>query len=187
MDALMAALVAAALAQWGEKTAWLAAILADRFRPRVVIAGAAVALAANYALAAAAGSIAAPMLTPEAKLLLLGSALVIAGSAAPFAPKRPDPIAGWRLGGFATAALGLSIMAFGDSVQLLTAALAARSPVAPLAGVGATLGSLAVVAPAALLGEAGWRRLPLSALRWGAGALLIVTGLTLALSGLRLI
>ena len=32
MDALMAALVAAALAQVGDRTAWLAAILADRYR-----------------------------------------------------------------------------------------------------------------------------------------------------------
>ena len=39
MDALMAALVAAALAQVGDRPAWLAAILADRYRaPGLVVA-----------------------------------------------------------------------------------------------------------------------------------------------------
>ena len=42
MDALMAALVAAALAQVGDRTAWLAAILSDRYaKPGLVIAMAA--------------------------------------------------------------------------------------------------------------------------------------------------
>ncbi|MGI4949256.1 MAG: hypothetical protein ACRYHC_11310, partial [Janthinobacterium lividum] len=72
----------------------------------------------------------------------------------------------------------------------LAAAFAARSAgVASgpwLAAVGATLGSLAVVAPAALLGEAGWRRLPLGAMRWGSGGVLLLAGIMLGLSALRL-
>ncbi|WP_198527011.1 TMEM165/GDT1 family protein, partial [Sphingomonas sp. Ant20] len=54
MDALMAALVAAALAQVGDRTAWLAAILSDRYRkPRLVILAAAVALLLAGSLAVA--------------------------------------------------------------------------------------------------------------------------------------
>lgn len=186
MDALMAALVAAALAQCGDKTAWLAAILADRYRAGVVIVAAAPALAVNYALAAAAGMIAAPILSPNATLLLLACALLIAAGGMPFAPKRPDPLTGWRIGGFATATLGLFIMAFGDATQFIAAALALRSPVPWLAGVGATLGSLVVVVPAAVLGEAGYRRLPLAAMRWGAGGVLLLAGAVLGLRALRL-
>lgn len=187
MDALMAALVAAALAQVADKTAWLAAILADRYRrPAVVIAAAALALAIDYALAAAAGVAAAPILSPNAKLLLLALALLLAAMGTPFAPKRPDPLAGWRIGAFPTALAGLFIMAFGDATQFIAAALAARSPVPWLAAAGATLGSLVVIAPAAVLGEAGYRRLPLAALRWGAGGVLLVAGAVLGLSALRL-
>ncbi len=182
----MATLIAAALAQAGEKTAWLAAILADRYRPGVVIAAATLALAINYALAAAAGMVAAPMLSPNAKLLLVALSLLLAAGGAPFAPKRPDALDGWRIGGALTALFGLFIMAFGDATQFITAALAARSPVPWLAAVGATLGSLAVIAPAAVLGEAGWRRLPLTAIRWGSGGVLLLAGVVLGLQALRL-
>ncbi|WP_254606523.1 TMEM165/GDT1 family protein [Sphingomonas bacterium] len=182
----MAALVVAALAQCGDRTGWLAAILADRYRPAVVIVAAALALAANYALAAAAGTVAAPILSPDAKLLLLACALLIAAGGMPFAPGRPDPLTGWRIGGFPTAGLGLFVMAFGDATQFVAAALAARSPVPWLAGVGATIGSLVVVAPAALLGEAGYRRLPLAGMRWGSASVLLLAGLVLGLHALGL-
>ncbi len=182
----MATLIAAALAQAGEKTAWLAAILADRYRPAVVIAAATLALAINYALAAAAGMVAAPILSPNAKLLLVALSLLLAAGGAPFAPKRPDALDGWRIGGALTALIGLFIMAFGDVTQFIAAALAARSPVPWLAAVGATLGSLAVIAPAAVLGETGWRRLPLTAIRWGSGGVLLLAGVVLGLQALRL-
>ena len=186
----MATLIAAALAQAGEKAAWLAAILADRYRPAVVIAAGALALAINYALAAAAGTIAAPILSPNAKLLLVALSLLLAATGAPFAPKRPDALDGWRIGGALTALFGLFIMAFGDATQFIAAALAARSSSPPsgpwLAAVGATLGSLAVIAPAAVLGEAGWRRLPLTAIRWATGGVLLLAGVVLGLQALRL-
>ena len=77
MDALMAALVAAALAQVGDRPAWLAAILADRYRaPGLVVAMAAIALAVAAGLAGVAGGLIAPQLTPEAKQLFLALALV---------------------------------------------------------------------------------------------------------------
>jgi putative Ca2+/H+ antiporter (TMEM165/GDT1 family) len=81
MDALMAALVAAALAQIGDKPAWLAAILADRYRaPGLVIAMAAVALLGAGLLAALMGALLAPKLTPEAKQLFLALALLFQGA-----------------------------------------------------------------------------------------------------------
>ena len=51
MDALMAALVAGALAQAGDRPAWLAAILADRYKaPALVVLAAAAALLAAGAI-----------------------------------------------------------------------------------------------------------------------------------------
>ena len=68
----MAALVAAALAGIGDPPARLSAILADRYRNiGVVIVAAALALASVSAAAVAAGILLAPLLTPEAKLLML--------------------------------------------------------------------------------------------------------------------
>lgn len=184
----MAALVAAALAQVGDRPAWLAAILADRFRaPGRVIAMAALAVLAAGLLAALAGMWLAPRLTPEARQLFLALALLFQGAGALLPVKAPDRLTRWRLGAFLTPLIGLFVLAFGDGVQFIVLALAARASLPWLAAVGAALGSLAVIAPAAILGEAGWTALPLVTLRRGIGALFVCVALWLGLAALRLI
>lgn len=184
----MAAIVAAALAQIGDRTAWLAAILADRYsRPLILIAAAAIAIACASALAAAAGVYLAPKLAPNAKAVMLGLALVLQGGGALFPVKPPERLAGWRLGAALTGLTGLFVLAFGDGVQFIVLALAARSPVPALAAVGATLGSLAVVVPAVTMGETAWTALPLKPIRIAIGAAFVVVGIVLGLSGLALI
>jgi Ca2+/H+ antiporter, TMEM165/GDT1 family len=187
VDALMAALVAAALAHVADRPAWLAAILADRFGVGRVLLAAALALAATAALAVLGGLLLRPLLTPEAAQLFLALALVLQGADGIGRLRAPDPLAGWRLGGTLTATLGLFILMFGDGLQLIVAALALRSPLPWLALAGAILGGLAAVAPAAVLGEAAWRRWPLVALRRASAALFVIAGLWIGLSGLRLV
>lgn len=184
----MAALVLGAICQAGDRTPWLAAILADRFRsPALVIGAAAFALALNYALGVAAGTYLAPMLSPEAKLLLLAIALIAAGVGAPLRSTAPDRLAGWRIGAVATSVLGLVIIAFADRMQFVVAALATRSPLPWLGAVGATLGALAITVPAVLAGEARWTALPQRVLRTSTSLILIVTGIVIGLDGLALI
>jgi putative Ca2+/H+ antiporter (TMEM165/GDT1 family) len=188
MDALMAALVAAALAQIGDKPAWLAAILADRYRaPGLVIAMAAVALLGAGLLAALMGALLAPKLTPEAKQLFLALALLFQGAGAVFRVKALDRLPRWRLGAALTSLLGLFILAFGDGVQFIVLALAARAELPWLAAVGAMLGSLVVIVPAAMLGERAWTALPLAAVRRIIGGLFVLAALWLGLGALRLI
>lgn len=183
----MAALVAAALAQIGAAPARLAAILADRYRrPATVILAATLALAVASALAVIAGIFLAPLLTPNARLLMLALALVLQGGGALLPAKSPDRLAGWRLGNFGTSAIGLFILFFGDGVQFVVVALAARSTVPWLAAVGATLGALAVIAPAALLGETAWQRLPLKPARLAIAILFLLTGLIVAVQAMAL-
>lgn len=184
----MAALVAAVLAQVGDRPAWLAAILADRYRaPAVVLLTAAAALALAGALSALAGAVMAPYLAPNARQLLLGLALVLQGGGAFLTVKPPDRLAGWHLGAAATSFAGLFVLIFGDGLMFIVLALAARSPVPALAAVGAMLGSLVVLAPAALLGEAAWLKLPLVMARRVVGALFLLAGLVLGLGALGLV
>ena len=188
MDALMAALVLGALTQVGDKTPWLAAILSDRFKtPGLVIFAAVVALAINNAIGVVGGVFIASLITPNAKLLLLALALVLAGLTIQLRPKTIDRLEGWRIGAFATSVLGLVIMAFGDRMQFVTGALATRSPVPWLAAVGATIGAMAVCVPAILVGEARWRALPLKPVRIASGVVLTLAGIILGLSGMGLI
>ena len=184
----MAALVLGALTQLGDKTPWLAAILSDRYKtPGTLLVAAAIALAANNAVGVAGGLLVATLLTPEAKQLLLALALVLAGASVSVRGKAPERLAGWRLGGFLTSLLGLLILAFGDRMQFVTAALAARSVLPWLAAVGATMGAMAVCAPAILLGEARWQALPLAPVRIASGVILAITGVILGLGAVRLI
>ena len=184
----MAALVAAALAQGADRAPWLVAILVDRYRrPGLVLLAAALALAANYALASVAGLMVAPLLSPNAGLLLLALSLLLAASGMVLRAKPPDRLTGWKLGAFASTGLGMFILAFGDSTQFIAAALAARSAVPWLAAVGATIGALVVLVPAAVLGEAAWRALPLRSIRWAGAGVLLVAGVVLALEAARLV
>ncbi|MDE0879535.1 MAG: TMEM165/GDT1 family protein [Sphingomonas bacterium] len=184
----MAALIVAALAQVGDRIAWLAAILADRYRkPFVVVTMAALALAAAGAIAATFGALLAPKLTPEAKQLFLAIALILLGTGVVGRIKAPDRLTGWRLGAMATSFLGLFILAFGDGIQFVVLALAARTTMPWLAVIGATAGSLVPIAAAAILGERDWLALPLVTARRIISILFLVSGLGLALSATGLI
>ena len=188
MDALMAALVAAALGQVGDRIPWLAAILADRYRkPTLIITMAALALAAAGGIAATFGALLAPRLTPEAKQLFLAMALLLLGSGVVGQTKPPERLDRWRLGGMATSFLGLFILAFGDGVQFVVLALAARTTMPWLAVVGAVIGSMAVVGPAAILGERDWLALPLAMARRVIAVLFLIAGAWLALGALELV
>ncbi|MCU6454871.1 TMEM165/GDT1 family protein [Sphingomonas sp. A2-49] len=184
----MAALVAAALAHVGDRPAWRAAILADRQRrPGVVIAMAALALLLAAAIAALAGAWLTPRLTPEAKRLFLALALALQGGGALWPVRAPARLDRWRSGAWATAFAGTLLLVWSDGMQLIVAALAARSDLPWLAAVGATLGALAVIVPAALLGERDWLALPLAAARRITGAAFLLVAAWLALGALGLI
>lgn len=188
MDALVAAFVAALLLGVGDRTSWLAAILSDRYaRPGAVLVGALLAFVAGNALAALAGSLAAPILTPNAKSLLLAVACGFAGVGGLVAVKRPNALERWRGGALFTATLGLFILAFGESDQIVTAALAARSPIPAMAAVGATMGGLVAIAPAVALGEAAYLRLPLRKIRLAIGLVFLCIAIPLGITALRLV
>jgi putative Ca2+/H+ antiporter (TMEM165/GDT1 family) len=127
------------------------------------------------------------MLTPAAGQLLLALALVLQGGGAVFPVKAPDRLERWRLGAVGTSAAGLFILAFGDGIQFVVLALAARSAAPWLALVGAVIGSLAVLAPAALVGEREWTRAPLGPIRVAIGVVFVLAGLILGLAALHLV
>ena len=184
----MAALVAALLIQASDRTPWAAAALGDRFADHrgAVIAASALALAIGNALGVVGGMLIAPALSPNAGDLLLAAALVSGGVSAFWPIKRAKP-RGWRGGAFTVSLLTIAMLGFGDRLQFVTAALATRSETPALAAVGATIGALAIVIPAILLGERALRRLPTAAIRLVATALLTVFGAVQGLIALRLI
>lgn len=188
MDALVPAFIAALLAQACDRSPWLAAILADRSgKPFTVALAALLAHAAGNAIAGFGGALIAPMLTLNARQLLIALALAFAALGALWRLKPPDRLEGWKLGALPTALLGLFILALGDTTQFFTLAFAARGPSPWLAIIGATLAAFAVNLAAALIGERGWRKLPIDGLRIAFGVACLAGAAWLASSALRLI
>ncbi len=183
----MAALVAALLTQASDRTPWTAAMLGDRYANKgAVVAATACALALGNALGVVGGVLVKPMLSPNARDLLLAVALVSGGITAFWPIKRAKQREG-RGGAFLASLIAVGLLGFGDRMQFITAALATRSETPALAAVGATIGALAVTIPAIVLGERKLRRLPTTALRLIAATLLTVVGAVQGLAALRLI
>lgn len=188
MEALVPAFIAALLAQAGDRSAWLTAILADRYRrPFTVAIAAWVAQMIGNGIAIGGAAWIAPMLTPEARNLLLALALGFAAMGALWPVKPPERLERWRLGAVGTPLTGVFILSLGDATQFLTMAFGVRGP-APgfaLAGAGAAIAVVSVAA--ALAGEAGWRRMPIRGIRIGFGLLAAGAAAVIGAGALRLI
>lgn len=186
MEAIVPAFLLAVLSQLGDRPALLTALLADRFRqPLLVALAAGIAHAIGNVLAALFGGAIAPMLTSEARSLLLALALLLGGASGFLPLKLRDRLERWRLGGFPATLLGIFAVALGDRTQFFTFALAAGG--APwFAATGAILGAFAMAFIAATLGESGWR--PVAA-RWPRIAVAVVfllVGMWIGVGALRL-
>lgn len=182
MEALVPALVAALLAGFGDRPATRTARLAGVHGAAFALITAALVHATVVALAAGGGALTAPILNPNAKALLVGLALVLAGAAGLRGRRRDDGRPGGVIGG----PLDLWGMALTDRTAFITFALAVRGPSPLLAAAGAWTGAMLLAIVAVSIGERDWHRLPRAAVI-GTSALLLMVGLVIGLGALRLI
>ena len=188
MEALLTTFVAAALAEWGDKTQLLVVALAARYgRAGPILLGVAAAALANSMIAAAGGVLVNGYIVLRAISLLIAVALLFAGIAGLMGGKAPETGRDWGRGPFLTAAAGFFVLEFGDKTQFLTFALAAQFNSFALAAAGATAGIIVSCAPAAVLGPELGRHVPLKAVRIGVGILFLLVGLIVAINALRLV
>ncbi|KQN81358.1 TMEM165/GDT1 family protein [Sphingomonas sp. Leaf62] len=186
MDPLVPAFVAVLLAGASDRPPLLAAILSDR-SGRGALWGAIVAEAAGFVLAAIGGRLAAPILTPNARDLMLAVALIGAATSVPFPARIKDRLGDWRLPPFLTGLLGMAVLTLGDRSQFLVFALVARTPDPVTGAVGGALAGAILLLASATFGERDWLKLPLAAIRAIATLLLGLTGAILGLGALRLL
>ena len=127
MEALLPPLVAAFLAEWGDKTQLLAAMLAIRFPSRnSVLFAIGLATLLNAALSAFAGSFLIGLISFRARTLMTALALLLAGAGALF-PSRSPRLKSRGRGGMVIASLfAFGVLQFGDKTQFITACLAAE-------------------------------------------------------------
>ena len=188
MEALLTTFIAAALAEWGDKTQLLVVALAARYgKAGPILLGVAVAALANSVLAAAGGILVNGYIVLRAISLLIALALIFAGIAGLIGGKAPEEGRDWGRGAFLAAAGGFFILEFGDKTQFLTFALAAQFNSLLLAAAGATAGILVSCAPAAVLGPELGKHVPLKAVRIGVAILFLLIGFIVAINALRLV
>jgi putative Ca2+/H+ antiporter (TMEM165/GDT1 family) len=185
VEALVTSFVAAFLAEWGDKTQLIVAMLAATTRrPLGVFAGLILAALASSVVAAIAGIWIAATINIRAMTLMVSLALLFAAISA-LIPRRQTERAPrrWLL----PAAFILCLAAeTGDRTQFLTFALAGRFASAPLAAAGATAGIAAACLPAAMLGERLHTAVPLRTIRYGIAALFLIAGFITAMKALQL-
>jgi putative Ca2+/H+ antiporter (TMEM165/GDT1 family) len=183
---LISALVVA-LAEIGDRTQFLAIILATRFRaPLPIILGIFVATIANHALAASVGYFAADLLKGRWFPYVVAASF-FATAIWTLVPDKEDETApkATRLGVFVTTVVAFFIVEMGDKTQIATLSLAARfHAILPVAA-GTTLGMMAANIPAVLLGEAATRIVPLKLVRIGAAALFMGLGVWSLIEAIR--
>jgi putative Ca2+/H+ antiporter (TMEM165/GDT1 family) len=185
MEALVTSCVAAFLAEWGDKTQLIVAMLAAGTRkPFQVMAGLILAALASNVVAGLAGIYVAHMINIRAMTLMVALALLFAAASGLFGRKSGETkIPRWPL----PSALILCLAAeMGDRTQFLTFALAGRFDSAPLAAAGATAGMIAACIPAAMLGERLTSAVPVRGIRWGVAGLFLVAGFITAVKALQL-
>lgn len=186
MDALLIALIAGLMAEVGARTQLMGQALSNNFAAKAPLVCALLAvLVASLAFAAFGGLFVRTSMPPDATLLLMGLALLFAGSGqfrrikpAPDFTGKPALLTSiWRLGA-AHIADGTPFLAFG---------IAARTGNAPLTIIGSMIAVLVLCLPAILI-PADWDHPAVFVrLRRIGGAILIVAGLWCGLTALHLI
>jgi putative Ca2+/H+ antiporter (TMEM165/GDT1 family) len=188
MDSFFLPLVAAALAEWGDKTQILAMLLAARFgRPLPLFIGIGAAAAINMGVASFAGQLLIAMIDPNAAMLFLALGFLFAGVGA-FVPFRDPTIGqGWRIGALATVFLAFLSVEIGDKTQFIAAGFGASGANWVLVAIGATAGVLLGAAPAIVMGNAFREAVPLTLVRRIIGGLFLLISSILAINALSLI
>jgi len=181
VEAFLCSIGVVALGEMGDKTQLRALVLATRFkRPWPIVAGIAVATAANHALAGLLGHWVAQLLGPLLLRWVVGLGF-LAMAAWMLVPDRIDAdetaARAGRWGVFATTLVAFFLAEMGDKTQLATVALAARfgDHMASVVA-GTTLGLLLANAPVVWLGDALARRLPMAWLHRAAAVLMAGMG-----------
>src|ERR1700761_6655953 len=179
MEAFLVSFGFVVLAELGDKTQFLALMLATRFhRPAPILAGIFVAVVVNHLASAALGYFIGMRLEgPWLKWIIAASFFAVAVWAMIPEKSESDDVPTGHFGVFGATVCAFFIAELGDKTEVATAALAARFAMLVPVVAGTTLAMLAANLPAVLLGRQLARWASLKSLRWGAVILSVALGI----------
>jgi putative Ca2+/H+ antiporter (TMEM165/GDT1 family) len=178
METVLLSAITVAIAEIGDKTQFLAILLAARFRkPMPIIAGIFCATLANHLVAALIGVSLGDFLSGPALRWVLGISF-LAMAAWTLVPDKADGLPSVRdhWGVFGATIVAFFLVEIGDKTQIATMALAARFHSIGLVAIGTTTGLLAADVPAVFLGEYAAEKLPLRLMRFAAALIFAAFG-----------
>ena len=179
MEAFLVSFGLVAVAELGDKTQFLALMLASRFhRPLPILAGIFVAVLINHLASVALGYFVGVKLSgPWLKWIIAASFFAVAIWAIIPEKAEDERVPASRFGVFGATLCAFFIAELGDKTEVATAALAARFSVLLPVVAGTVLAMLVANLPAVLLGRQLARWVSLKTLRWGAVVLSIALGI----------
>ena len=176
MEAFLVSAGVVALAEIGDKTQFLALLLAARFRaPVPVTCGILSATLVNHFAAGALGTLLAASISPAVMRYLLAASF-LATALWMLIPDRPLAAGArpGRFGAYGSSLISFFLLEIGDKTQIATVALAARYHALVAVIAGTTLGVMLADVPVVLLGEAASNALPLKWVHRVAAAVCVV-------------
>lgn len=179
MEAFLVSFGFVALAELGDKTQFLALMLASRFhRPVPILAGILVAVLVNHGASAALGYFLGMKLEgPWLKWIIAASFFAVAIWAVIPEKAEGEAVPTGRFGVFGATLCAFFIAELGDKTEIATAALAARYAALLPVVAGTTLAMLTTNLPAVLVGRQLAHWVSLRTLRWGAVVLSVALGI----------
>jgi putative Ca2+/H+ antiporter (TMEM165/GDT1 family) len=182
VNALLLSTTTVALAELGDKTQWLALMLAARYRrPWPIALGILLATLANHTLAGLLGAWVADWFAPQTLRVLAGCGfLIIAGwTLIPDRAIEDEPRAGTHHGVLSATLIAFFLAEIGDKTQIATTMLAVEYRPLWQVVAGTTLGMLLADLPVVWLGARFARHLPRAAARAAAALTFATLGLWL--------
>lgn len=179
MEPFLLSLSATGLAEFGDRTQFLALLLTVRFRkPWAVFGGLVVAAFAIHALSVAVGVALGGILDGKVLGWIVGSLFIVLGlwSLLPESPHTDDRPRETGRGAFLSAAALIFLMEIGDKTQITSMALAARFEALVPVLLGAALGMILVNAPVIWLGDRVAHRIRVDRIRQLAALLFLAIG-----------
>lgn len=170
MDTLLLTMIATFVAEIGDRTQLLVALLVVRTaRPGLVFTGFATATVLNCTISVLVGSFFASVISGDSLMMFQAFALAFAAIVMLWPRLALDRLEGWRMAPFWLALLGCLVLEFGDKSQFLVIAGAARADLPWIAGLGGAIGIAAATLPAVAFARRieGWA--PLKWLRLAGG------------------
>lgn len=188
MDSFLITLLVVAIAEMGDRTQLLSAVLAMRFKnDKAIIFGLLLATLINCALSAYLGSAIKGWISMDALKLFVAIAYIMGGVGMLLWYRPIDLLENWKIGTFATSFLGIFILQIGDKSQFIIGANAAQADHWIFPFFGAIFGIMIANVPAIIFKEELSNIIPLKSIRQIGGIVITIWGIIMAMQAFRII